>query len=185
MADTEQEVAPSYTASPNQIVYDTPHVVDHEVNVLDIYFSEKIEKLKWENKSEVYTVRNRGRMVNVRNRYIAPNRRNIQTTPNHNNRLNRGDQITVTWEESNPDGFEYKKINKIGLGKKLFVIASCTGAGGKLEIELHENLQEETEAIYENPIKFLIGQDEKTKIEFTITPDKFQYEQEITFRNKI
>ncbi len=184
MAGPEQEAAPSYTANPNQKVYDTAHVVDHEVNVLDIYFAEKVKKLKWENKSEVYTVRSGGRIVDVTKRYIAPNRRNIQASPNHNNPLAKGDQITVSWEESKEDGFEFKKIAKADLGKKVFIVANCNGAKGKLEIELHENLQTEKETIYTNPINFLITDAEKTKVEFTLAVDKTQYEQEIILRPK-
>ncbi len=185
MAETDQEVvAPSYTANPNQKVYDTAHVVDHEVNVLAIYFAEKVEKLKWENKSELYPSLGRGLMSDVVNKFTKPNRRNIQTNPNHNNPLTKGEQITVSWEESTPDGFEFKKITKIDLGKKTFIVANCQAANGKLEIELHENLQSENEAIYTNPIKFLIADAEKTKIEFTLTRDKTEYEQEITLRPK-
>jgi hypothetical protein len=184
MAETDQEVAPSYTANPNQKVYDTAHVVDHEVNVLDIYFAEKVKKYKWTPKEETYTVKGGGNISDVVDKYKKKTRRNISTDPNPTTPLKKGDVIKVTWEEQEDDGFEIKKINKIDLGKKIFIIANCTGTTGKLEIELHENVQTEKEAIYDNPVKFLITDAEKTKIEFTIVPDKSKYEQEITLRPK-
>ena len=186
MAETDQEVAPSYTANPNQIVYDTPHVVDHEINVLDIYFAKKVQKTKWENKSEVYTVRNGGVISDVVNRYVATNRRNIVTNPNHNNRLRPGEQITVSWEESSPDGFEYVKIDSMYVGAKTFIVAACNGDNGVLKIEIHENKREYEEAVYENPVKFLIGTTEKTSVDFDIKndkdPDAGLYIKEITLR---
>jgi N-acetyl-anhydromuramyl-L-alanine amidase AmpD len=184
MAETDQEVAPSYNANPNQKVYDTAHVVDHEVNVLAIYFAEKAKKYKWTPKQDTYTVKNGGKISDVIDKYKKPTRRNIITDPNPTTPLKKGDIINVSWEEQEDDGFEFKKINKADLGKKVFIIANCTGAKGKLEIEIHENLQTEKEAIYTNPIKFLIADAEKTKIEFTLSIDKTQYEQEITLRPK-
>ncbi len=184
MAETDQEVAPSYTANPNQKVYDTAHVVDHEVNVLDIYFAEKVKKYKWEKKEESYTVKGGGAIADVVNKFKKPTRRNITTDPNPTTPLKKGDVIKVSWEEQVEDGLELKKIKRVGLGKKLFVVANCAGASGKLEIEIHENLQTETEAIYTNPVKFLIADAEKTKIEFSISKEKTQYEQEITLRPK-
>jgi N-acetyl-anhydromuramyl-L-alanine amidase AmpD len=184
MAETDQEVAPLYNANPNQKVYDTAHVVDHEVNVLAIYFAEKVKKYKWIPKQDTYTVKNGGKISDVIDKYKKPTRRNIITDPNPTTPLKKGDIINVSWEEQEDDGFEFKKINKADLGKKVFVVANCIGAKGKLEIEIYENLQTEKEAIYTSPIKFLIADAEKTKIEFTLTTDKTQYEQEITLRPK-
>ncbi len=184
MIKTDQEVVPSYTANPNQKVYDTPHVVDHEVNVLDIYFAEKTKKYKWTPKEETYTVKSGGTIADIIKKYEKKTRRNITAEPNSTKPLKKGDKIKITWEEQEDDGFEFKKINKIDLGKKIFIVTNCTGAKGKLEIEIHENLQTEKEAIYTNPIKFLIADAEKTKAEFTLVRDKTQYEQEITLRPK-
>ncbi|MBC8643177.1 hypothetical protein H9W95_00845 [Flavobacterium lindanitolerans] len=41
MAQSEEQNNESYSANPNQKVYDTPHVVDHLVDVIAIYFAEK------------------------------------------------------------------------------------------------------------------------------------------------
>jgi N-acetyl-anhydromuramyl-L-alanine amidase AmpD len=184
MAETTENSSETFKANPNQKVYDTAHVVDHEVNVLDIYFAEKVKKYKWTPKEETYTVKSGGKIADVLKKYEKKTRRNIIATPNPTTPLKKGDKIKITWEEQEDDGFEFKKINKIDLGKQAFVVANCTGTKGKLEIEIHENLQTEKEAIYENPIKFLIADVEKTKIEFTLTIDKTQYEQEITLRPK-
>jgi N-acetyl-anhydromuramyl-L-alanine amidase AmpD len=184
MADPTENSSESFKANPNQKVYDTAHVVDHEVNVLDIYFAEKVKKYKWTPKEDTYTVKSGGKISDVIDKYKKSTRRNITTDPNPSTPLKKGDVIKVSWEEQEEDGFEFKKINKADLGKKIFVVANCTAAKGKLEIEIHENLQTEKEAIYDNPIKFLITDAEKTKIEFTLSIDKAQYEQEITLRPK-
>jgi N-acetyl-anhydromuramyl-L-alanine amidase AmpD len=184
MADTTENSSESFKANPNQKVYDTAHVVDHEVNVLDIYFAVKAKKYKWTPKEETYTVKSGGKISDVIDKYKKPTRRNIAANPNPTTPLKKGDIIKISWEEREDDGFEFKKINKIDLGKKVFVVANCNAAKGKLEIELHEHIQSEKEAIYTNPIKILIADTEKTKVEFNLTRDKTEYEQEITIRPK-
>ena len=52
MTDNNQ----SYSANPNQKVYDMPHFVDHEISVIDIFFAEQIKKYKSESKSEEKTI---------------------------------------------------------------------------------------------------------------------------------
>ncbi len=183
MADLKENKE-EFSVNANQKVYDIANVVDHEVNVIAIYFAEKVKKYKWIQKEDTYTVKSGGKLSDVIDKYKKKTRKNITTDPSPTGPLKKGDVIKVSWEEQEEDGFEFKKIDKTELGKKIFVVANCTGAKGKLEIEIHENLQKEKEAIFENPIKFLITDAEKTKIEFTLVADKVQYEQEITLRPK-
>jgi N-acetyl-anhydromuramyl-L-alanine amidase AmpD len=183
MADTKENTA-EFNVNPNQIAYDINHLVDHEVNVVEIYFAEKAKKYKWVPKQETYTVKSGGKIKDVIEKYKKKTRRNITTDPSHTNDLKKGDKIKVSWEEQEDDGFEFKKIKKIDLGKKIFIVAICAGAKEQLEIEIHENIQKEKELIYDNPIKFLIADAEKTQIKFTISANKTQYEQEITLRPK-
>jgi hypothetical protein len=108
----------SYTANPNQKVYDMPHVVDHLVMVWDIYFAEKKKKYKLVSKEEVYKVRNGGKIADIRKSYEDKFKKekktvqNLATDPNHANDLKPGDQIKLTWKEREDDGFGMKKISK-------------------------------------------------------------------------
>lgn len=180
----------SYSANPNQKVYDTPHQIDHLVDVVDIYFAEERKKFKWVQKEETYTVKKGGKIADVKNIYTKKfadekkNARNVTTDPDHANPLNPNDQIKITWEEREEDGVELVKISKIHYAKKVYVVAKCNGQSGKLTIEINENRLAHPEAVFDIPVKFLIGEDEKTKIEFKISRDKTEYSQEITLKPK-
>lgn len=190
MAETKDQNIETYTASPNQIVYDQEHQMDFEVNVTSIYFAERKPKLIWEAKTEAYTVKNGGKPTDVKAKYVADNRRNITADVADNLSLTPQQIVTVSWEEEvqekdaqgNP-AFEYIKLEKAKIKDKVFIVANCNGTNGKLTIEINENKLTNEELVYENPIKFLIGEDERTKIEFTIN-NTFIYAQEITLRPK-
>jgi hypothetical protein len=70
----------------------------------------------------------------------------------------------------------------------VWVVATCNGTTGKLAVEIDENKLTNTEAVYDNPVKFLIGEEEKTKIEFEIFKDIIvapnTYAKEITLQPK-
>ncbi|WP_205529463.1 hypothetical protein [Taibaiella koreensis] len=172
-----------YTANPNQHVYDQAHQTDFVTEVLEIYFAEKVPKYKWEPKEDVYTVKSGGKVADVKKKYEGKNRRNIQADPDHENPLKKDDQIKVTWDEQVEDGFDYKKIKKTSAKKKIFLIARCTGEKGKLTINLNENKLTETEQIYDSPLKFLDGDTEQTKVEFTLD-GSMTYAKEIALRPK-
>lgn len=189
MAETQQNNS-SYSANPNQKVYDTPHQVDHQVDVLEIYFAEKRKKFKWTPKEETYTVKSGGKIADVKKKFTTRFKdekkvtRNLTTDPDHTDALKPKDQIKVTWEEQEDDGFELVKIPKINYSKNVFVVARCNGASGKLKIEINENKLAHPENVFDTPVKFLIGEEEKTKIEFTLSKDKNEYSQEIKLRPK-
>jgi predicted chitinase len=186
MTDNNQ----SYSANPNQKVYDMPHFVDHEISVIDIFFAEQIKKYKSESKSEEKTILKNKKLnvflENYKNEKENKHKLNISVAQNTKADLKKGDKITVNWQVRVDDGFEYKKINNIVIGKKLFVKAICSGDKEKLTIEIYENKQTNTEAVYDSQVKFLIGEDEKTKIEFDIKAfqPNFEYVQEITLKPK-
>ena len=69
MAEMAEQNNDSYEANPNQKVYDTQHVVDHLVDVVEIYFAEKKKKFKWVAKEETYTVRSGGKITDVKKRF--------------------------------------------------------------------------------------------------------------------
>jgi hypothetical protein len=189
MADTKENKV-EFNVNPNQKVYDVNNVLDHLIDVIDIYFAEQKKKYKWVAKEEVYVVKNSGTVANVLDLYKKKLKKaqkkyqNLQADPNHTKPLKAKDQIKITWEEQEDDGFELVPISKIKIGKKLFVVAKCAGDKAKLTIELLENKSTNATAIFDSAVKFLIGTDEKVKIEFNITQGKFEYQQEITLRPK-
>lgn len=190
MAEIEEQNKETYEANPNQKVYDTPHVVDHLVDVVEIYFAEKKKKFKWVSKEETYTVNKGGKITDVKKKYTDKFKtekktvQNLTTDPDHTNALNPKDQIKVSWEEQEEDGFELIKIPKVIVGKKIFIVVRCTGDNAKLTVQINENKLANTEAVYDGQVKFLIGEEEKDKVEFYITKDKNEYSQEITLRPK-
>jgi len=190
MAQSEEQNNESYSANPNQKVYDTPHVVDHLVDVIAIYFAEKKKKYKWTPKEETYTVKSGGKIADVKKKYTDTFKtekktiRNLATDPDHTAALKPNDQIKVTWEEQEEDGFEMVKIPKATIGNKVYIVVRCNGDKAKLTVQINENKLANPEAVYDAPVKFLIGDQQKDKVEFSITKDKNEYEQEITLRPK-
>ena len=172
-----------------------PHQVDHLVEVFDIYFAEQVKVYKNEPKSEVVKTTKNTTVKAI----LAPFKKdkkklNVISTPSDPKTVvKKGESVTVNWEEKvhakDENGkleYDYPKINKIKVGKKLFIVAKCSGDKAKLTIEIFENNLTNAESVYDNPFKFLIGEEEKTKIEFNIKsfqPDH-QYEQEITLKPK-
>ncbi len=177
--------------SYNQKGYDVPNKVDHQIDVLDIYFAEQQKKYKWIAKEETYIVKNGGTIADIKTKYntqFKTNKkivRNVNTDPDHTNALKKGDTVKITWEEREDDGVVFEKLKTAILGRNVFVVAKCNvSSGGKLTVEIHENKLTNNEAIYDAAVKFLIGKEEKQKIEFTLSKDKAEYTQEITLRPK-
>ncbi|MCI3939176.1 hypothetical protein MQX03_18540 [Chryseobacterium aahli] len=195
-----------YSVNPNQKVYDMPHQLDHEVNVVKIYFAEQKPKMKWENKEEPYTVQsvNGATAKAIKDKKegdlkkLKKEIKNIQVLDSADDtkvlsditKLKKAESVKIKWEENvrqkdaeGKPAFEYSQINKISIKKKVWVVANCEGTTGKLTIQINENKLENEDQIYENPIKFLIGQEEKDKIEFQIK-GLITYSKEITLRPK-
>ncbi|MFD2907379.1 hypothetical protein ACFSX9_01385 [Flavobacterium ardleyense] len=190
MATNSEQSTDTYSTDPNQIVYDEKEQVDFEVELISVYFAEQKPKLIWEAKTEVYSVKSGGTPANVKARFVNKKRRNISTDLEDDVKLVAGQQVTVRWEEEvqekGPDGkgkFIYFKLPKGKIKGKVLIVASCNGTNGKLSIEIHENKLTNEELIFTNPVKFLIGDVEKTKVEFTIN-NTFIYAQEISLRPK-
>lgn len=187
---SEEQNSESYSANPNQKVYDTPHVVDHLVDVIAIYFAEKKKKFKWVPKDETYTVNKGGKIADIKKIFTDKFKKekktvqNLKTDPDHTAALKPKDEVKVTWDEQEEDGFEYVKIPKAKYGKPVFIVAKCNGDNGKLTVEINENKLSNPEAVYENPVKFLIGETESAKVEFTLSKDKNEYLQEIILKPK-
>lgn len=172
----------TYKAVPNQKVYDTPHATDHVVEVTQIYFAEQVKKYKLEEGKELYVVKSGGKIKDVLKRYEQKDREDLQANPDHNNPLKPKEEITITWKDKKEDGFELKKTDMVKLKKEIYVVAKCTGDGGKLSIQIYENKQTNETLVYDNPIKFLIDKAEADKIDFNIVKDKIEYSQKITWR---
>ncbi|WP_062696378.1 hypothetical protein [Chryseobacterium indologenes] len=188
MSDEQQK--DDYSANPNQKVYDVPHQVDHEVNVVKIYFAKQVPKMIWETKEETYPVKKGGLVSDVKKKYEKKGRRNIRADKEDSVRLAAKEEVKITWEEEvqakkadgTPD-FDFEQINSTTIKKKVWVVANCEGASGKLSVEIHENKLKNAENVYENPVKFLDGEEEKSKIEFSIN-GTLVYSKEITLRPK-
>jgi hypothetical protein len=184
MAEKEK----SFDANANQKCYDMPHCVDHYVEVRDIYFAEQVKKYKLEPKTEEKTVsKNKTVKVfldNYKKDKDNKHKLNITVAEGTKPDLKKGDKVTVNWQERVEDGFDYPKIQNIKVGKKLFVVAKCGGDRDKLTVEIFENKLTNNEAVYDEPVKFLIGDAEKTKIEFKLEAFKLEYVQEITLKPK-
>jgi hypothetical protein len=178
----------SFEANPNQKVYDMPHQVDHLVEVTNIYFAEQVKKYKLDQKTEEKTVsKNKTVKVFLDNyKKDKDNKHKLNVTVAEDTKpdLKKGNKVTVNWQERVEDGFDYPKIHNIKVGKKLFVVAKCSGDKAKLTVEIFENKLTNTEAVYDSAVKFLIGDAEKAKIEFTLEAFKLEYVQEITLKPK-
>ncbi|HCA09383.1 hypothetical protein [Chryseobacterium sp.] len=187
MSDEQQK--DSYAANPNQKTYDIPHQVDHEVNVVKIYFAKQVPKMTWEKKEETYPVKSGGLVSDVKKKYEKKGRRNIQADKEDSVKLKAKEEVKITWEEEVQEMkegkpvFDYEKIDKTTVKKKVWVVANCQGTSGKLSVEIHENKLTNPENVYENPVKFLDEETEKTTIEFSINGTQV-YAKEITLRPK-
>lgn len=190
------------SANPNQIVYDIEDQTDGVIEVREISFQLRTIKYLWVEKEapEPYTVKNGGTQAHVlrncQNKYKeeldAETIRNLRVEPYTNvidtQRLKKGDQFKIIWEEKveekdeqgNPD-YEYYRIKETKIKKQVFVVARCTGDNGILKIKIHECLMGNPEFIFDNPVKFLDGEEEKDVIEFNID-GRICYNKEITLR---
>jgi predicted chitinase len=189
MTDNNQ----SYNANPNQKVYDTPHFVDHEISVIDIFFAQQEKVYDYLPKTEDVKAPKNTTVKEILKSFKKDKEKlNITSTPSDSKTVvKKGETVTVKWDdkvhakdEKGELKYDYPKINNLKVGKKLFIVANCLGEKGKLTIDILENKLTNAEVVYDNPVKFLIGEDEKTKIEFTISKEKIQYSQEITLRPK-
>ncbi len=186
---SEEQQKDDYSANPNQKVYDMPHQVDHEVNVVKIYFAKQVPKMIWETKEETYTVKSGGNVSDVKKKYEKKGRRNLKADKEDSVQLKAKESVKITWEEEvqeMKDGkpvFDYERIDKTIIKKKVWVVAECQGTSGKLSVEIHENKLTNPENVYENPVKFLDGEEEKSKIEFSIN-GTLVYAKEIILRPK-
>ena len=190
MASNSEQSTDTYSTDPNQIVYDQAHQVDFEVEVLSVYFAEQKPNMIWEAKSEKYTVKSGGNPASVKVKFTKKDRRKIVADLADNVALKAGQVVTISWEEevqakdaTGKPKFDYVKLDKAKIKDKIFVVANCNGTNGKLSIEINENKLTNEVLVYTNPVKFLIGEVEKTKIEFTVN-NTFVYAQEITLRPK-
>lgn len=187
MSETQEN--DNYSANPNQKTYDMPHQVDHEVNVVKIYFAKQVPKTTWVRKEDTYTVKNGGQVSDVKKKYEKKGIRNLAADQEDSVKLKAKESVKITWEEEEPemkDGkpvFEYEKIDTTIIKKKVWVVAECQGTTGKLSVEIHENKLTNAENVYDGPVKFLEGETEKTALEFTINGTMI-YAKEITLRPK-
>lgn len=171
----------AFKADPNQFVFDKEHAVDFQVDVVDVYFAEKKEV--WEAKQDQYQVNSGGTGADVVEKYKKDGRRNITTDVGTNDRLRAHQLVSVKWEEKKVGEYKYEKISKTIIGKKVFVVAKCSGDSGTLKLTILENKLDNKADVYNGPVKFLDGETEKTVIEFQLDGSG-TYQKEIVLRPK-
>ena len=154
-----------------------------KVKVKELFFAERVTKYKWIDKNEDYIVKSGGKVSDVETRYTNKFAKEVKNETIkdvkgsvsdgvNSTALKAGDVVKVVWKEKAEDGYEYKKVRKTRLKRKIYVVANCNAKNGKLNIEIHEYLQSSDSKIYDGAVKFLEGEEEKSKITFDLKETK-------------
>ena len=166
----------AYSANPQQKVYDLPHSTDHQVEVIEIYFGKKVLTPVYEETEEEFAAKKGETVAKAKTRFLKE--KNIKAkdllhfTPEKNFKAAAGgEKIKAKYKKKVKDQISFDKVKKTKIKKKIWIVAFCSGSNGKLTVTLHENKGNNTEAVYDDPVKFLLGDVEATKIEFDLAAD--------------
>lgn len=85
-----------------------------------------------------------------------------------------GEKVTIKYKKKIKDEISFPKIEKTKIKQKVWIVAVCNSSKGILSVEINENKLTNNEFVYDNPLKFLIDKEEKTKIEFDLSKDKIK-----------
>jgi len=174
--------------------FEVPVMNDENASeVAAVYFAKKVLTPIYENTEETVIAKKGEDKKKIKARFITEQKIKkedlVDYVPEKTfDKAHGGEKIAITFKKKVKDSISFKKITKAKIKEKVWVVATCNGTTGKLSLEINENKLTNTEAIYDNPVKFLIGEDEKTKIEFelfkdiTVTPNT--YAKEITLQPK-
>ncbi|WP_316633160.1 DUF4280 domain-containing protein [uncultured Flavobacterium sp.] len=164
-----------------------------ESTVTDIYFAKKIVTPIYERTEETIIAKKGENKKKINARFVTEQEIKkehlVSYVPEKAfEKAKGGEKITITYKKKVSDSISFKKINKAKIKDKVWVVVTCNGTTGKLSVEINENKLTNTEAVYDNPVKFLIGEEENTKIEFEIFKDIIvtpnTYAKEITLQPK-
>ncbi|WP_310556317.1 hypothetical protein [Flavobacterium sp.] len=170
-----------------------PKKIENITQLTDIYFAKKLLTPVFEDTEEAVVAIKGENEKKIRARFIKEKKIKkadiISYTPEKVFKIAKGEEkVTIKYKKKVRDEVSFPKITETKIKKKIWVIAICDGLAGKLTIEMNENKLSNTELVYENPIKFLIEKDEKTKIEFDLAKDKTKepniFAKEITLQPK-
>ena len=170
-----------------------PKKIENITQLTDIYFAKKLLTPVYEDTEEIVTVLKGENEKKIRARFIKEKKIKksdlISYTPEKVFKIAKGgENVTIKYKKKIRDDISFQKITETKIKKKIWVIAICDGLKGKLTVEINENKLTNTELVYENPVKFLIEKEEKTKIEFDLSKDKTKepnvFAKEITLQPK-
>lgn len=144
--------------------------------VTAIYFAKKILTPVYENTEETIVAKKGEDKKKIKARFVTEQKIKKEDLVDYAaettfEKAKGGEKVTITYKKKVSDSISFKKITKAKIKEKVWVVATCNGTTGKLAVEINENKLTNTEAVYDNPVKFLIGEEEKTKIEFELFKD--------------
>jgi hypothetical protein len=166
---------------------------DNTSEVTAVYFAKKVLTPVYENTEEEFIAKKGEDKKTAKARFIKEKQIKkediVAYVPEASfEKAKGGEKVNITYKKKVRDSISFKKITKTKIKEKVWVVATCNGTTGKLAVEINENKLTNTEAVYDNPVKFLIGEEEKTKIEFEIFKDIIvtpnTYAKEITLQPK-
>jgi predicted chitinase len=161
--------------------------------VTAVYFAKKVLTPVYENTEEEIIAKKGEDKKKIKTRFITEQKIKKEdlvdyATETTFEKAKGGEKVTITYKKKVRDSISFKKITKAKIKEKVWVVATCNGTTGKLAVEINENKLTNTAAVYDNPVKFLIGGEEKNKIEFEIFKDIIvtpnTYAKEITLQPK-
>lgn len=146
-------------------------------NTLDIYFAEKKVTPIFENTEESIVANKGENEKKIKARFVKDHKINskdiISYTPEKTFKTAvGGENILIKYKKKVRDEVSFPKIETTKIKQKIWIVAVCNGQNGTLSVEILENKQTNSTAIYEGSVKFLVGEEEKTKIEFDLSKDK-------------
>jgi hypothetical protein len=166
---------------------------DNTSEVIAVYFAKKVLTPVYENTEETIVAKKGEDKKKINARFVTEQKIKKENlvdyaTETTFEKAKGGEKVTITYKKKVTDSISFKKITKAKIKEKVWVVVTCNGTTGKLAIEINENKLTNTAAVYDNPVKFLIGEEEKTKIEFEIFKDIIvtpnTYAKEITLQPK-
>ncbi|WP_281310197.1 hypothetical protein [Flavobacterium flavigenum] len=174
--------------------FQTPVMNEENISeVTAVYFAKRILTPVYENTEEIIVAKKGENKKKIKARFVTEHKIKkedlIDYDPETAFEKAKGEEkVTITYKKKVRDSISFKKITKAKIKEKVWVVATCNGTTGKLSIEINENKLTNAETVYDNPVKFLIGEEEKTKIEFEIYKDIIvtpnTYAKEITLQPK-
>ncbi len=147
--------------------------------ITDIYFGKKVLTPAFENTTEEVVAKKGDTEKTIKAQFIKLKKIKKEAITAYTPekvfvKAAGGEKITITYRKKVADTVSYEKITNTKVKQKVWVVAVCNifTLEGKLGVEIMEHKQTNSELVYENPVKFLEGETEKTKLEFDLTKDK-------------